>query len=295
MKILTVSILSAAAVFAQAHPGVRRVQCNDAGSTDSYACSPSPSVASYTDGLEVRLTVNTANTGAATLAVSGLAAKNIVKLAGGVSTTLADNDLVPKGTYTLVYNSADDNFKVTSMVGTAGSGSSAISSAAADVRPLGWPTAVGTGTLGTANRVFLLPFTIQHAITINRVNLEVTTQYSSGGNAVLGFYNSSGDRIHHTAVTTAFESAGAKSVTLGSAVDLTPGSYFFAIATDSTALAFRIYAGTSTLVPIWNADSVSGSSYGYCANTATGGSSLPATCGTITEGNYNTPIVFLKP
>jgi hypothetical protein len=295
MRTIPLLFVFALAAFGQAQPGIRHVVCADAGASDSYACSPSPAVTSYTNGMRVTLTVNTANIGAATLNISSLGAKAVVKLAGGVSTTLADNDLVPKGTYTLVYNSADDNFKVTSMVGTAGSGSSAISSAAADVRPLGWPTAVGTGPLGTANRVFLLPFTIQHAITINRVNLEVTTQYSSGGNAVLGFYNSSGDRIHHTAVTTAFESAGAKSVTLGSAVDLTPGSYFFAIATDSTALAFRIYAGTSTLVPIWNADSVSGSSYGYCANTATGGSSLPATCGTITEGNYNTPIVFLKP
>lgn len=296
MKILTVSILSAAAVFAQAHPGVRRVQCNDAGSTDSYACSPSPSVASYTNGLEVRLTVNTANTGAATLAVSGLAAKNVVKLAGGVSTALADNDLVPKGTYLLVYNSMDDNFKVISQVGSMGGGSaSAITAAASDVRPLGWPTAAGTGALGTANRVFLIPFTVQYPIDINRVNIEVTTAYSSGGNAVIGFYDSSGNRTHHTAITTAFESTGVKTVTLGSTVNLTPGPYFFAIATDSTTIAFRTVAGTSVTIPLWNADSVSGSSFGYCANTATGGSSLPSTCGSITEISYNVPVVFLKP
>jgi hypothetical protein len=41
-----------------------------------------------------------------------------------VSTVLADNDLVPKGTYILVYNSTDDNFKVISQVGTAGGGAS---------------------------------------------------------------------------------------------------------------------------------------------------------------------------
>jgi hypothetical protein len=39
-----------------------------------------------------------------------------------VSTTLADNDLVPKGTYVGVYNATDDNIKIISQVGAAGGG-----------------------------------------------------------------------------------------------------------------------------------------------------------------------------
>ena len=54
----------------------------DAGSTDAYAITPSPSVRAYADitGIPVVFKANTINTGAATLEVSGLgSAKSIVK------------------------------------------------------------------------------------------------------------------------------------------------------------------------------------------------------------------------
>lgn len=117
MKKLILFCLMAAAAFGQAQPGLRMVVCADAGANDTYTCTATPTVASYTGLPLVRLTVNTANTGAATLNIDSVGAKSIVKLVGGVSVALQDNDLVPKGTYFLAYNATDDNFKVLTNVG----------------------------------------------------------------------------------------------------------------------------------------------------------------------------------
>lgn len=101
----------------QAQPGLRMVVCADAGANDTYTCTASPTVASYTGLPLVRLTVNTANTGAATLNIDSVGAKSLVKLVGTVSTALQDGDLLPKGEYFVAYNATDDNFKVLTNVG----------------------------------------------------------------------------------------------------------------------------------------------------------------------------------
>lgn len=117
MKKLILFVLMAVAAFGQAQPGLRMVVCADAGANDTYTCTASPTVASYTGLPLVRLTVGTANTGPATLNIDSVGAKTVVKLVGGVSVALQDNDLVPKGTYFLAYNATDDNFKVLTNVG----------------------------------------------------------------------------------------------------------------------------------------------------------------------------------
>jgi hypothetical protein len=67
--------------------------CADAGSTDSYACNMAPALAAYVSGSCYTFKANTANTGAATIAFNGLSAITIVKVAGGITTALADNDI----------------------------------------------------------------------------------------------------------------------------------------------------------------------------------------------------------
>lgn len=69
------------------------IYCADAGSTDAYACSLSPAITAYVTGAVYRFKANTANTGAATINLNSLGAKTIVKVAGGVTTALADNDI----------------------------------------------------------------------------------------------------------------------------------------------------------------------------------------------------------
>jgi hypothetical protein len=78
--------------------------CDDAGSTDAYACNLSPAITTYITGAVYQFKANTANTGAATLALNGLSAITIKKVVGGVTTDLADNDIRANQRVLVVYD-----------------------------------------------------------------------------------------------------------------------------------------------------------------------------------------------
>jgi len=63
----------------------------DAQGSDTYVITLDPAPAAYVVGMEIMFKANTANTGAASLNVNALGAKTIVK---GVSTALANNDIL---------------------------------------------------------------------------------------------------------------------------------------------------------------------------------------------------------
>lgn len=67
--------------------------CSDAGSTDAYACTLAPAITAYVTGTHYRFKAATANTGAATINFNALGAKTVVKVAGGITTALADSDI----------------------------------------------------------------------------------------------------------------------------------------------------------------------------------------------------------
>lgn len=73
----------------------------DAGSTDDYVATISPTPVGYVTGGVYILVAATANTGAATVNFNGLGAKTIVK---AVSTTLSNNDILANMYCLLVYN-----------------------------------------------------------------------------------------------------------------------------------------------------------------------------------------------
>lgn len=73
----------------------------DAVGTDAYAITLVPAPAAYTTGLMVNFTAGTANTGAATLNVNGLGAKNITK---NGTTTLGDNDIISGQAVSVIYD-----------------------------------------------------------------------------------------------------------------------------------------------------------------------------------------------
>ena len=94
--------------------------CADAGSNDTYACSLSPAISSYGSGVTYRFKANTSNTGAASINFNSLGAKTIVKVAGGVTTTLADNDIRAGQLVELVYDGT--NMQMASQLGNSASG-----------------------------------------------------------------------------------------------------------------------------------------------------------------------------
>lgn len=93
---------------------------SDAGSTDAYAYTPSPAPAAYVTGAHYRFKANTANTGAATVNVNSLGAKTIKKMAGAITTDLADNDIRAGQWVDLIYDGT--NMQMTSQVGNAAGG-----------------------------------------------------------------------------------------------------------------------------------------------------------------------------
>lgn len=92
--------------------------CSDAGANDTYACNLSPTLGAYVTGQVVWFKANTANTGAATLALNGLSAITIKKQK---DQTLADNDIKAGQWVAVQYDGT--NFQMISPVSNVGGGS----------------------------------------------------------------------------------------------------------------------------------------------------------------------------
>jgi len=106
--------------------------CLDAGTTDTYACNLSPAIASYVTGTHYFFKANTANTVAApvaTINLNGLGPKTIVKMAGAITTALADNDIRAGQWVECVYDGT--NCQMLSQTGNAAIGTGDVTAAAA--------------------------------------------------------------------------------------------------------------------------------------------------------------------
>ena len=78
------------------------------GSADTYTASPSPSITAYATGMEFNLKVNADNTGASTLNISAIAAKDIKKYDGaGSKVDLEAGDLQQDQYYKVIYDGTD--------------------------------------------------------------------------------------------------------------------------------------------------------------------------------------------
>lgn len=78
-----------------------------ANSSNAYTLTPGTAMTAYITGMVLFIKFNAANTGAATLNISALGAKSIVK---GVSNALVSGDLSANDIYTLIYDGT--NFQI---------------------------------------------------------------------------------------------------------------------------------------------------------------------------------------
>lgn len=101
--------------------------CADAGSTDDYTCTLSPAISSYVTGSHYWFKANTLNTGASTLALNGLSSKTIKKLAGAITTDLADNDIRAGQIVHVIYDGT--NMQMLSQTGNIPGGIAPVASA----------------------------------------------------------------------------------------------------------------------------------------------------------------------
>lgn len=95
--------------------------CTDSVGTDAYACSSTTCPTALAADQHVIFTAGTLNTGAATFAYCGFAAKAIVRCqTASCSTALVTGDILAKQPVTAVYNATDDNWKMISSPASAG-------------------------------------------------------------------------------------------------------------------------------------------------------------------------------
>jgi hypothetical protein len=131
--------------------------CATAGASGTtYACEfapgTEPDLGVYVVGAAYRFKADVANTGAATINFSGLGAKALVKLQGGIATALVANDIKAGQIVVVVYDGT--NMQVVSPLGldtlTIASGTIALATAAIASGTCATPqTATATGTLST--------------------------------------------------------------------------------------------------------------------------------------------------
>lgn len=91
----------------------------DSVGTDAYAITLVPAITAYTTGLVVNFKAGTANTGNATLAINGLAAKNILNK---FNQTLNNNDILAGQIVKVIYDSTADNFQMQSNIANSPTG-----------------------------------------------------------------------------------------------------------------------------------------------------------------------------
>jgi hypothetical protein len=93
--------------------------CTDAGSTDTYACTPADTrLTAYVDGSLYGFKANTINTGPATFNYNGLGARTIKKQVGGVTTDLSDGDIQANQRVLLQYDAANTSMQMLSTRGS---------------------------------------------------------------------------------------------------------------------------------------------------------------------------------
>lgn len=136
---------------------IAALTCTDSVGNDAYACSTSATCpAALASNQNVIFTAGTANTGGATFAFCGLAAKAIVKTTEGSTTTaLITGDIIAGQKVHVAYNVADGNWQMISQISAStGTGAVARATSATLVTP-----ALGTPSSLVATNVTGLPLT----------------------------------------------------------------------------------------------------------------------------------------
>jgi len=77
------------------------------GSANTYTASPSPAITAYVAGMEFNFKVNATNTGASTLNISGLGAKNIKKYSAGSKVNIEAGDLQENKYNKVIFDGTD--------------------------------------------------------------------------------------------------------------------------------------------------------------------------------------------
>lgn len=159
------------------------------GSSNAYAVTPSPAVSSLGDGYTYTFKANHSSSAAATLNVSGLGVKDLMKADG--STDLGSGDITSGALVDVRYIASDDHFRLTSAAGVqaisaGGTGASTAAGARSNLGILSMGTQASSSvtiTGGTINTVTLGTCTLT-GVNITSGNMSGMT--SIGGTTITG-------------------------------------------------------------------------------------------------------------
>ena len=151
--------------------------------------------------------------------------------------------------------------------------------------------AVATTTLAmTNNTSYWIPFAVNRRMTVSNISINVTTA-SAGSSENVGIYNSNPTNLYPNtllgSVTLDTSTTGLKTGTLASAITLTPGIYWIALASNGTPTLTTLAVGS--LLPLAYSTTTAVTHY---RNT---GTTLPSTAPTTgyTAGTGAFPLVLL--
>jgi hypothetical protein len=140
----------------------------------------------------------------------------------------------------------------------------------------------------TPNQITVFQFQLTSTYVISKVTIRVVTG-AAASTMNFGIYSSTGSKLLDSGAITTATSSTNETVTLGSSVTLTPGTYYFAqSASGSVSTALSLPQGIPASSPtILNLNAVR---VGQAAN-ATSGGVMPATLGTITSDTLNLGVI----
>lgn len=155
-----------------------------AGTQPTYTLTPSPAITAYATGQEFTILIHSANTGAATINISGLGAKDLTK---GGATALSSGDLALNAEYKIIYDGT--RFQV---IGISSSATGGLTN---------FLTQFAAGNIAVGSDL-TAPYIVQEAITLSTVKLYLKDGPNTGATATF-IPKRNGKKLFNTAPTIA--------------------------------------------------------------------------------------------
>ena len=212
------------------------------GTANAPTLTISPAITAYSAGMIFNFTNGAANTGATTIAVSGLAAKSITKCG---TTALVANDLTVAATAVILYDGTEFQLlNPQSAGGACGGGSSVIV-----LRTYESLWSNNTAAQPGQNTTLIWGIYNNQPITTSTITYQVNVADNTANLYDIGIYNSSGTLLVHTgatAGTTFAPNTSPLSLTwTGGAVTIPVGKMYIAYTTNCSASCAKFFAGAA--------------------------------------------------
>ena len=190
--------------------------CADAGVNDTYTCTVTPALTSYTIGARYCFSANTANTGAATINLNGLGAITIKKMTDAITTDLADNDIRANQRVCMIYDGT--NMQMMSQLGNAAGGGGGAPTDATYITQTANATLTAEQALGLLATGYVKVMTTTGVLSSQAIPIPV----ADGGSGLTA--GTSGGILGYTAAGTLASSAllTANALVLGGGAGATP-------------------------------------------------------------------------